>query len=68
MDNKVCPLCLPYENKILTGDTIRVLFPFLEIVDIELIRPHTHMPRDDNCRCTLERVLFMGDIGVEQPV
>ncbi len=65
MDNNVCPLCLQHENKTYRGNEIRAIFPYLEILDLETIHPHTHMPRDDNCRCHLDRTLYFGDIGVE---
>jgi hypothetical protein len=65
-DNRVCPICLEHENKTYRGNEIRAMFPFLEILDLETIHPHAHMPRDDNCRCRLERTLYMGDIGVER--
>lgn len=63
MDNRVCPLCLQYEHKTLTGDMLRSLFPFLEIQDLETILPNIH----PNCRCHLDRQLYLGDIGVELP-
>jgi hypothetical protein len=61
-DNVVCDDCLQYENETLTGDMLRSLFPFLEIQDLETIMVNAH----PNCRCRLERVLYMGDIGVEK--
>jgi len=61
-DNKVCLTCLDHENKTYKGNEIRSLFPYLEILDLETIHPHTHI----NCRCRLERILYFGDIGVEK--
>ena len=63
MDNRVCDACLQHEFKTYRGDELRALFPYLEVVDLEKILPHVH----PNCRCELDRVLFMGDIGVELP-
>ena len=61
-DNVVCADCLMYEHEEFWGDTLRGLFPYLEIQDLETILPKVH----PNCRCRLERVLYMGDIGTEQ--
>ena len=61
-DNNVCDLCLQYEHNTFTGDELRGLFPFLEIQDLETILPHVH----PNCRCHLDRILYLGDIGVEK--
>jgi hypothetical protein len=62
VDNKVCDLCLQYENQTFTGDELRGKFPFLEIDSLETISPKVH----PNCRCHLDRILYFGDIGVEQ--
>jgi hypothetical protein len=62
MDNVVCPECLKYEDQIFMGNTLRALFPYLEIQDLETILPNVH----PNCRCHLDRILYLGDIGVER--
>lgn len=57
LDDKLCDICLKYEeNPRFFGDQIRTEFPYLEIINENTIKTHTHMPRDDNCRCTLTRV------------
>ena len=61
-DNRVCPHCLAFENQTFTGNLLRTMFPYLEIVDLETINPNVH----PNCRCRLERSLYFGDIGVEK--
>ena len=58
-DNVVCDTCLGYENNTFTGDTLRSLFPELEIIDLETIRAFVH----PNCRCRLDRITYYGDVG-----
>jgi len=62
IDNNVCHNCLQYENQPFTGNLLRTKFPNLEILDLETIHPHVH----PNCRCHLDRILYLGDIGVEK--
>lgn len=61
-DSKVCDDCLQYEHETFTGDMLRSLFPYLEIKDLETIMVNAH----PGCRCRLERILFMGDVGNEE--
>ena len=57
LDDRLCDMCLEYEKQPRWfGNQIRTEFPYLEILDDNTIKTHTHMPRDDNCRCTLTRV------------
>ena len=53
-DTKVCLLCRQYEDiGEFSGNILRGLFPYLEIVSVDLIYPNVH----PNCRCYLERVI-----------
>ena len=61
-DNRVCDACLQYEFGTFTGNQLRSIFPYLEVISLEQIHPHTH----PNCRCHLDRVLWWGDVGQEQ--
>jgi len=53
LDNKLCLKCLEFEKTPrYFGDQLRVLFPYLEIVDENTIKANVH-PR---CRCFLTRL------------
>lgn len=59
-DDVTCEICRNIADQAslmggFNGNTIRALFPFLEIIDENTIKAHSHMPRDDNCRCLLLR-------------
>jgi hypothetical protein len=57
MDDRVCMICETHADmETIIGSLLRVLFPYLQIVARDKIMVHEHMPRDDNCRCWLERV------------
>ena len=51
LDNKVCVTCRRHEGKPYRGNHLRARFPYLEILDVYTIHPHTH----PNCRCYLVR-------------
>lgn len=55
-DDKFCVLCqakaVPFTY---SGLHLRRDFPYLEIETVNRIKARVHMPRDDNCRCWLER-------------
>ena len=54
LDGVTCEVCRQYEGfEEFTGAMLRSLFPFLEIVDTDLIMVNAH----PNCRCYLERVM-----------
>lgn len=54
LDDRTCEVCRRYEgHEEFTGAMLHSLFPFLEIVDVDLIMVHAHL----NCRCYLERVI-----------
>lgn len=60
MDAKVCPICRRNARWSdlyggFKGNHLRANFPYLEIKDVNTIKTHAHMPRDDNCRCFLNR-------------
>ncbi len=55
-DERICEVCIEFQFQIYHGNALREVFPYLEIVDIDRIDIHAHMPRDDNCRCWLSRV------------
>lgn len=51
-DDRVCPVCERHgDMSVIIGSKIRLLFPYLEIVDVNTIRVHEH----PHCRCTLTR-------------
>lgn len=53
-DKKLCPRCLMHATTTyFLGKYLRPLFPYLEIIDENSIRPKTHI----NCRCILLRVI-----------
>ena len=53
LDAKVCDLCRSYEEKgMFTGDELRRTFPYLEIIDEDMIKVNVH---SDTCRCFLMR-------------
>lgn len=57
LDDRLCDICLEFEkNPRFLGSALRTIFPYLEILDEDTIKVHAHMPRDDHCRCTLNRV------------
>ena len=60
-DNRVCDDCLQYEHETFFGNDVRAMFPEWEVVDLERIDVHVH----PNCRCHLDRILYLGDIGKE---
>ena len=55
-DTKLCILCqrktVPFTY---SGLHLRAEFPYLEIETENRIGANVHMPRDDNCRCYLQR-------------
>ena len=54
LDGRTCEVCRQYEgHEEFTGAMLRSLFPFLEIVDVDMITVNAH----PNCRCYLERVI-----------
>lgn len=54
-DERVCNVCAGHgDMSVIVGSKIRLLFPYLEIVDWELIFAMEH----PNCRCTLVRIGF----------
>lgn len=56
-DDRLCEDCLRHVLQFYyLGNGLRAEFKYLEILDENTIKPHTHMPRDDNCRCLLHRV------------
>ena len=57
-DEVRCEICSNHERiELYYGNALRLWFPHLEILDENTIKAHAHMPRDDNCRCFLVRVL-----------
>ena len=56
-DEKVCPVCEGHgDMTVIIGSKIRLLFPYLEIVDADTIKANEH----PNCRCTLSRLTERG--------
>lgn len=57
-DHKLCDYCRAYDGLIFPGDQLWIMFPYLLIVDKDLILPHVHMALwgKDTCRCTLVRI------------
>ena len=51
MDQRTCLACLEHEHGLYQGSHIRLLFPYLEIIDEVTIAPNIH----PNCRCLLLR-------------
>ena len=57
-DERLCPICRELATKVIWfGDALRYFFPYHQIMDENTIRVRAHMPRDDNCRCILERYI-----------
>ena len=53
LDDRLCEKCLGYEaTPRYLGSELRMLFPYLEIVDENTINVNVH----PNCRCTLTRI------------
>ena len=50
---KLCEDCLGYDGEVFYGDSLRVEFPYLRIIDENTINPNVH----PNCECVLFRVL-----------
>jgi hypothetical protein len=48
----MCRDCEEYDGQSFSGEELRLVFPYLEIVDQDLIYPKVH----PNCRCALIRV------------
>lgn len=51
LDDVVCTACAEMSGHAFTGDYLRGLFPYLEIMDEDTIMVNIH----PNCRCYLER-------------
>lgn len=53
MDDRICPTCSFYErvHYFVIGSKVRLLFPYLEILDENTIKPNAHQ----HCRCLLHR-------------
>ena len=61
-DDVTCEICRNIADQAslmggFNGNSLRALFPFWEIIDENTIQAHAHMPRDDNCRCFLNRYI-----------
>lgn len=61
-DSITCEICRNIADQAslmggFNGNSLRALFPFLQIIDENRIKAHAHMPRDDNCRCFLNRYI-----------
>ena len=52
LDDRLCSECAGHASGMFQGSHIRLLFPYLEIVDEDLIDVLVH----PNCRCELRRV------------
>jgi len=64
LDSKTCDLCRAYEDiGIFYGHSIRGIFPYLEIQDMNTIAVNVH----PNCRCYLTRLLAEPEIEPEKP-
>ena len=64
-DDATCTACLMLNQSILTGIDLRLLFPYLEIVNDDQILPHVH----PNCRCTMLRITDPRDyITLTEPI
>lgn len=51
---EACESCLEYESgTIYPGSSLRSLFPYLEVIDIDTIAVNVH----PNCQCYLERIV-----------
>jgi len=55
-DDRTCERCLPHAG-LYAGNDLRVAFPYLEIIDEDLIYANVH-PR---CRCYLVRTVNIMD-------
>lgn len=49
MDDRTCMVCKEHEGVEFTGNRIRLIFPYLKIIDPYLIEVNQH----PNCRCVL---------------
>jgi len=65
--------CYGLNARVFRGDEIPRVFPFYERTGADRIHPHSHEPRDKNCRCelvlqepgrTLENRLYMEKLAV----
>lgn len=61
-DNRTCERCLPHLGSY-SGNDLRITFPFLEIIDENLIYAHVH----PNCRCYLMRIANPMDPRMYEP-
>lgn len=58
-DDRVCEVCSRHAHMaVVIGSKIRLLFPYLDIISVDVIAVNEHMPRDANCRCWLTRIGF----------
>lgn len=55
---RVCPVCQSHSGEVLDGESVRVAFPYAEMIEKYVASPRTHMPDlskffDEPCHCKL---------------